>query len=95
MRFKSVLITGGAGYVGSLLTPQLLDLGYQVTVYDIMYFGDEFLPKENRNLKVVQGDIRDMARLSKALKGIEAVINLSCISKGCPPRSIWMLSSPW
>ena len=80
MRFKSVLITGGAGYVGSLLTPQLLDLGYQVTVYDIMYFGDEFLPKENRNLKVVQGDIRDMARLSKALKGIEAVINLSCIS---------------
>ena len=80
MRFKSVLITGGAGYVGSLLTPQLLDLGYQVTVYDIMYCGDEFLPKENRNLKVVQGDIRDMARLSKALKGIEAVINLSCIS---------------
>src|SRR3989442_2556797 len=80
MRFKSVLITGGAGYVGSLLTPQLLDSGYQVTVYDIMYFGDEFLPKRNQNLKVVQGDIRDTSRLSKALKGIEAVVNLSCIS---------------
>ncbi len=80
MRFKSVLITGGAGYVGSLLAPQLLDLGYQVTVYDIMYFGDEFLPKRNQNLKVVQGDIRDTSRLSKALKGIEAVVNLSCIS---------------
>src|SRR5437879_11715558 len=80
MRFKSVLITGGAGYVGSLLTPQLLNLGYQVTVYDVMYFGDEFLPKSNQNLKVVQGDIRDTSKLSKALKGIEAVVNLSCIS---------------
>ena len=80
MRFKNVLITGGAGYVGSLLTPQLLDLGYNVTVYDIMYFGDEFLPKKHPNLKVVQGDIRDTKKLSQALKGIEAVISLACIS---------------
>ena len=80
MRFKNVLIAGGAGYVGSLLTPQLLDLGYKVTVYDIMYFGDDFLPKQNANLKVVKGDIRDVAKLSGALKGIDVVINLSCIS---------------
>jgi nucleoside-diphosphate-sugar epimerase len=78
--FKSVLVTGGAGYVGSLLTPQLLDLGYQVTVYDIMYFGDDFLPKRNPKLKVVRGDIRDTGKLSESLKGIEAVINLACIS---------------
>ncbi len=78
--FKSVLVTGGAGYVGSLLTPQLLDLGYTVTVYDIMYFGDHFLPKKNPNLKVVSGDIRDIGKLSEALKGIEVVINLACIS---------------
>src|SRR6266581_8794153 len=78
--FKSVLVTGGAGYVGSLLTPQLLDLGYTVTVYDIMYFGDHFLPKKNPNLKIVRGDIRDIGKLSEALKGIEAVINLACIS---------------
>lgn len=80
MKFNNVLITGGAGYAGSLLTPQLLELGHKVTVYDIMYFGDEFLPKRHPHLKVVQGDIRDVKKLSQALKGIEAVINLSCIS---------------
>ena len=78
--FKHILVTGGAGYVGSLLSPQLLELGYKVTVYDIMYFGDEFLPKGNPDLQIVQGDIRDLKKLSAALKGIDAVINLACIS---------------
>lgn len=80
MRFKNVLVTGGAGYAGSLLVPQLLDLGYKVTVFDIQYFGDEFLPKDNPNLKVVKGDIRDAAKLAAACKGIDVVINLACIS---------------
>lgn len=80
MKFKNILVTGGAGYVGSLLTPQLLDLGYNVTVYDIMYFGDHFLPKDHPNLKVIQGDIRDAAKLAKAFEGIEAVVSLACIS---------------
>ena len=78
--FKNILVIGGAGYVGSLLSPQLLDLGYKVTVYDIMYFGDEFLPKGNPDLKIVRGDIRDVKKLSAALKGIDAVIDLACIS---------------
>jgi nucleoside-diphosphate-sugar epimerase len=80
MRFKNVLVTGGAGYVGSLLVPQLLEAGYKVTVYDIMFFGDEFLPKKSSNLSVVAGDIRDTAKIAKALRGVEAVINLACIS---------------
>ncbi len=80
MRFKNVLVTGGAGYVGSLLTPQLIELGYSVSVYDIMYFGHEFLPKKHPSLEVIQGDIRDVARLDLALKGIDVVINLACIS---------------
>jgi nucleoside-diphosphate-sugar epimerase len=80
MRFNKILVTGGAGYVGSLLVPQLLDAGHRVTVYDIMYFGDEFLPKGNPNLKIVKGDIRDVKRLSAELAGIDAVISLGCIS---------------
>lgn len=77
---RSVFITGGAGYVGSRLTPQLLDAGYRVTVYDILYFGDEHLPKQHPNLRIVQGDVRDAARLAQALDGSDIVIHLACIS---------------
>jgi nucleoside-diphosphate-sugar epimerase len=78
--FDSVFVTGGAGYCGSRLVPQLLDQGYRVTVYDVMFFGSDFLPMENRNLRVVQGDIRDSEKLRAALAGHDAVVNLACIS---------------
>ena len=78
--FDSVLVTGGAGYCGSLLVPQLLDQGYKVTVYDTMFFGDAFLPKENIRLRVVKGDIRDTARLAAATAGHDAFVSLACIS---------------
>jgi nucleoside-diphosphate-sugar epimerase len=80
VKFKNVLVTGGAGYVGSLLVPQLLDLGYHVTVYDIMYFGDDFLPKQDPALRIIEGDIRDTAKLAKACQGQDVVISLACIS---------------
>lgn len=80
MKFKNVLITGGAGYCGSVMVPQLLEMGYNVTVYDIMYYGHAHLPIDNPALKIIEGDIRDIDKLSAALEGIEAVIHLACIS---------------
>ena len=80
MRYTSVLVTGGAGYVGSLLVPQLLSKGYRVTVYDIMYFGSDFLPKNDPNLKIVEGDIRDTDKLHAISKNHDTFVNLACIS---------------
>ena len=68
--YTNVLITGGAGYCGSVLVPQLLDDGYKVTVYDIMYFGDAHLPKDHSNLTILPGDIRDTARLRAACRAV-------------------------
>tara|TARA_R110001606_G_scaffold363289_1_gene517298 strand:+ start:7773 stop:8786 length:1014 start_codon:yes stop_codon:yes gene_type:complete len=78
--FDSVLVTGGAGYCGSVLVPDLLAEGYKVTVYDVMYYGNDHLPKDNPNLTCVKGDIRDTSELAKHLAGVDAVVNLACIS---------------
>lgn len=77
---KRIFITGGAGYVGSLLVPYLLKKGYSVTVYDIMYFTDEFLPKNNKKLKIVRGDIRDKKKLEEECREHDVFVNLACIS---------------
>lgn len=77
---KNIVVTGGAGYCGSRLVPQLLDKGYNVTVYDIMYFGSDTLPLDHPNLKVVEGDIRDIQKITDAFMGCNTVIHLACIS---------------
>ena len=74
----NVLITGGAGYVGHVLTPRLLAAGYLVTVYDTLYFGCR-LPNDPK-LHVIQGDIRDTEKLAAAMRGQDAVLHLACIS---------------
>jgi nucleoside-diphosphate-sugar epimerase len=75
----NVLVTGGAGYVGCVLVPKLLDAGHRVVVYDLMLYGDEGLPSHPA-LEVAVADLRDTARFAQALEGIDAVIHLACIS---------------
>ena len=75
---QHVLITGGAGYVGTLLTQQLLDEGYTVSVYDTMYYGC-FLPSHPR-LTTYEADIRDTEKFAEACQGVDTVIHLACIS---------------
>jgi nucleoside-diphosphate-sugar epimerase len=77
---KHVLVTGGAGYVGNVLVPLLLEKGYKVTVYDILFFGDETLPTQNPRLTVIEGDIRDTQKLARAFSGVDVVLHLACIS---------------
>jgi len=75
---KNILITGGAGYVGSVLIPILLEKGYNVTSIDLMIYGNT-LPS-HRNLKIIKGDIRDKLMLSKYIPNNDIVIHLACIS---------------
>jgi len=76
---KKIFITGGAGYVGAILTPYLLAKGHKVTVFDLMMFGENVL-KENSNLKIIKGDIRNTELLNKILPSHDVVIHLACIS---------------
>jgi len=76
---NKIFITGGAGYVGAVLVPNLLDNEYVVTVLDLMIYGESVLPS-HPNLNAVKGDIRDQALLQNLLPGHDAVIHLACIS---------------
>ena len=77
--YKKIFITGGAGYVGAVLTPYLLEKGYKVTVLDLMIYGDEVL-SNHKNLRVIKGDIRDVTLLKKEMIDHDVVIHLACIS---------------
>jgi nucleoside-diphosphate-sugar epimerase len=79
---RTVLVTGGAGYVGSVLVPKLLAAGYQVRVLDLYIYGEDVLAavKGHPGLREIKGDIRDQALLRSALAGCNAVIHLACIS---------------
>lgn len=76
---KSIFITGGAGYVGSVLVPKLLAVGHRVTVLDLMIYGDNTLD-DHPNLNKQKGDIRDTELLKKIIPGHDSVIHLACIS---------------
>lgn len=78
---KKVLITGGAGYIGSVLTRILLRKGYQVKVVDNLFFGGESVLGllSNPNYEFVKGDIRVDKLIIDALKSCDAVVHLAAI----------------
>jgi nucleoside-diphosphate-sugar epimerase len=76
-----ILVTGGAGYVGSTLVPMLLEQGHRVRVYDSLKFGGHgLLPCcQNRFFELVKGDVTDPAGVEKALDGMDAIVHLAAI----------------
>lgn len=79
---QTVLVTGGAGYVGSVLVPKLLAAGHRVKVVDLYLYGDHVFDgvAAHPRLEQVRGDIRDRALLGRVVPGCDAVIHLACIS---------------
>ena len=78
---KKVLILGGAGYIGSVLTRMLLEKGYETTVFDRLLFGRESMDdlQTKPGFKLIQGDLRDIAAVSAAIQGQDAVILLAAL----------------
>lgn len=78
---KNILITGGAGYLGSTMVPMLLAEGYAVTVYDIFRWGiTSLLPvMDHENLTIVKGDVTDHDKLKPYVEACDGVIHLSAI----------------
>jgi nucleoside-diphosphate-sugar epimerase len=79
MESKKICVTGGGGYVGAALVPELLQIGHQVTVLDLMIYGEDVLDGHH-NLRVVKRDLRDIDHLRELLPGHDVVIHLACIS---------------
>lgn len=78
----NVMVTGGAGYVGSALIPKLLSEGHNVTVLDLFIYGEDLFTahRSNPRFREVKGDLRDPVAVKTALQGANAVIHLACIS---------------
>jgi nucleoside-diphosphate-sugar epimerase len=78
---KRILVTGGAGYVGTSLLPKLLDEGHEVTVFDnLMHGGNQLLVFfRNKNFNFIKGDVRIKNDLKEAVKNKDIIIHLAAI----------------
>jgi len=75
---KNILITGHNGYIGSVMTPHLLEAGYNVTGLDTGYFSDCTLVADGRQAPAIRKDIRDLQ--AEDLEGFDAVVHLAALS---------------
>lgn len=75
---KTIVVTGGAGYVGSVLVPTLLSRGYRVRVLDLFLYGNVLTA--HKNLEILRGDMRKSSVIGNAVHGIDTVIHLASIS---------------
>ena len=78
---KKILITGGAGYIGSVLAQKLLDLNYNVTVYDNFFFDQVSLNHLciNNKFSVIKGDVRDKKKIISLLSKFDVIIPLAAL----------------
>lgn len=78
---KRVLVIGGAGYLGCVLVPKLLELGYKVRILDNLMYGSDHLKSilSHPDCELLEGDIRNISTLVLALSDADAVINLAAI----------------
>jgi nucleoside-diphosphate-sugar epimerase len=85
-----ILLTGGAGYIGSVVCKKLLDEGHKVHVYDKLLFGGESLIYflYNPNFLFTKADIRDKKSLTNSLGRIDAVVHMAAIvgEHACNPH---------
>jgi nucleoside-diphosphate-sugar epimerase len=78
---KKILITGGAGYIGSILTTELVKLNFQVTVLDDLYYSSNSLNHLflSKNFNFIRGDVRDYSLIKKIIKDKDVVIPLAAL----------------
>ncbi|RMH55029.1 MAG: NAD-dependent epimerase/dehydratase family protein [Deinococcus-Thermus bacterium] len=75
---RTILVIGGAGYIGSALLPRLLKRGYRVRLLDLLLFGKEPIAEvlHHPNLEIVQADFRQVDKVVQAMRGVETVVHL-------------------
>lgn len=79
--FKSILVTGGAGYIGSVLTSTLVKKDYSVRVIDSLIYGNDGISKllDENVIQLIKGDIRNENLLENSLEGIDCILHLAAI----------------
>ena len=94
-RGGTVLVTGGAGYIGAILTERLLARGYVVRVLDRFWWGEEPLAAIRDQIEIVNADVREMP--ASALDGVDAVVHLAGLSNDptaeYDPRANWDMNA--